>query len=67
VASAALTVSGEDQLYVAEAGLRVPFLSVFLLAGALAVVFGLYTAVALLIFGIAREGEKVATPGGTHD
>ncbi|MBI4235749.1 MAG: Ig-like domain repeat protein [Chloroflexi bacterium] len=65
-ASAQIAVTGDAQLYVAQAGLRIPFLSVALLGGALAVVFSLYVVTTLLVMGIAREGMAAEGPeGGT--
>lgn len=64
-ASASDTASIETgpQLYVEEAGVRVPGLSVALLAGLLGTVWGIYMVVMLLIWLIAREGQSYNNVG----
>lgn len=52
------SIATGPQLYVEEAGVRVPGISVALLAGLLGTVWGIYMVVMLLIWLIAREGSR---------
>lgn len=57
-ASDTASIATGPQLYVEEAGVRVPGISVALLAGLLGTVWGIYMVVMLLIWLIAREGSR---------
>lgn len=56
-ARAPISLTGSEQLYVQAAGLRIPFVGVSLLAGALGLVLGLYVVVGGLVYAIAKEGH----------
>lgn len=56
-ARAPISLTGSEQLYVQAAGLRIPFVGVSLLAGALGLVLGLYVVVGGLVYAIAKDGH----------
>ncbi len=57
-AAVELAVQGSAQLYQSTAGVQVPGLGVWLLVGALGIVWSIYLLVMVLLTLIAREGSK---------